>query len=52
MEALGKPFATAANTQLLQGISLTLHEPIFKDLGRTRLFVYDHFLMVEADPSF
>jgi len=37
---------------LLQGISLELHQPIFKQISRTHLFVYDRFLMVEADPTF
>lgn len=50
VQALGKPFATLVNTQLLQGVGLEVHQPYQSEYAQTRLFVYDGFLMVEATP--
>ncbi len=50
VQALGKPFATLINTQLLQGVGLEVHQPYSGEYAQTRLFVYDGFLMVEATP--
>lgn len=40
-----------ANTQLAAGYGLTVSRPLMNKLSRTRLFNYDGFLMIEADPQ-
>ena len=49
--ALAGPLMTIANSQLSSGVALPVPPVLKEELSRSRLFVYDHFVMLEADPQ-
>ena len=51
MESLAGPFAQVVNYELASGYRLPIPARQSRELSQTRLFTYDHFLMVESDPQ-
>ena len=51
LENLKEPAIKFTNTFLGIGKGLSLPKQIESELSKTRLFTYDHFLMIESDPS-
>lgn len=50
LEALKGPAIDMANKLLGIGKGLPIPKEIEAELSKTRLFTYDHFLMIESDP--
>ena len=50
MESLEQPLIDVVNTLLATGRGLPIPKRINSVVSKTRLFTYDHFLMVETDP--
>jgi len=51
VHALSKPLTKLINGYLSTGYGLPIPHHISQDLSKTRVFNYDHFLMVESDPK-
>lgn len=51
LDSLKDPAIRMVNSFLGIGKGLPIPKQIESELSRTRLFTYDHFLMVESDPS-
>ena len=51
VESLAGPFAQVVNYELASGYRLPIPARQSRELSQTRLFTYDHFLMVESDPQ-
>jgi hypothetical protein len=51
VEALAKPLTKLINGFLSTGYGLPIPGPIAGELTMTRVFNYDHFLMIESDPQ-
>jgi len=50
VEALAKPLMKLINGFLSTGFGLPIPHHISQELSKTRVFNYDHFLMIESDP--
>jgi hypothetical protein len=51
VQALANPFKVLINTQLIQGYQLPLPRGLQQDLSLTRMYTYDHFILIESDPQ-
>lgn len=51
LDSLKGPAIKMTNSFLGMGRGLPIPKQIEAELSKTRLFTYDHFLMVESDPS-
>ena len=51
LDSLKEPAIKMTNSFLGMGKGLPIPKQIEAELSKTRLFTYDHFLMVESDPS-
>lgn len=51
LDSLKEPAIKMTNSFLGMGRGLPIPKQIEAELSKTRLFTYDHFLMVESDPS-
>ena len=45
-----EPFTSVINSVLSVGHGLPIPKQFKGELSKTRLFTYDHFLMIESDP--
>ena len=50
--SLAGPFAQLVNHELASGYRLPVPAKQSQELSQTKLFTYDHFIMVESDPQF
>jgi len=50
VNALSKPLTKLINGFLSTGYGLPIPHHISQELSKTRVFNYDHFLMIESDP--
>jgi len=51
VNALSKPLTKLINGFLSTGYGLPIPHHISQELSKTRVFNYDHFLMIESDPQ-
>lgn len=51
IDSLAAPLQTLVNTVLSSGQGLPIPGSLKNELSHTRMFSYDHFLMVESDPQ-
>ena len=51
VQALSEPLETIMNSQLAGGWGLPIPRHISQEISKTRVFNYDHFIMVESDPQ-
>jgi hypothetical protein len=51
VESLAKPLTKLINGFLSTGYGLPIPHHISQELSKTRVFNYDHFLMIESDPQ-
>ena len=51
VQSLADPFAQLVNAELGTGYRLPIPSKQKQELSQTKLFTYDHFIMVESDPQ-
>jgi len=51
VKSMQEPFTKMVNTLLTVGQGLPVPKQFAGELSKTRLFSYDHFLMIETDPK-
>ena len=51
LKAFNEPFMRMANEKLTEGYGLPVPGTLSKTFKKTRMFVYDGFLMIESDPQ-
>jgi len=50
VQAMSEPFSTVANLAMSTGYGIKIQKPYNTEFSETKLFNYDHFLMIEANP--